>query len=63
MRKAKEFRDMSIEELVSLRSEMDREIFDLRNEQMQSKKMDQPHRLKHTKKERARLLTVLRQKQ
>lgn len=63
MRKAKEFRDMSVEELVSLRSEMDREIFDLLNEKMQSKKLDHPHRLKNTKKERARLLTVLRQKQ
>lgn len=63
MRNAKNFRDMSNEELLSLKPELDRELFDLLNMKMQSKTLDKPHLLKQTKKERARLMTVLRQKQ
>lgn len=63
MRKAKDFMDMSVEELQSLHGEMDRELFQLRNTKMQTKTLEKPHLIKQTKKERARLLTVLNHKQ
>lgn len=56
------FKDQSVEELKALYQELSRDIFELRNEISINKKIEKPHLVKQKKRERARLLTVLRQK-
>jgi large subunit ribosomal protein L29 len=63
MKKAKEFRDLSIEELTANYEDACQQLFQLRNEREHSKKMEKPQRLPLLKKEIARMLTVLREKQ
>lgn len=63
MLKAKDLRDMSVEELESALQELSRELFNLNNEFKISKKAEQPHRLREKRRDRARLLTVLTEKQ
>jgi len=63
MGKAKEFRDMSIEELEALLRDTRNELFHLVNEIKMSKKFEKPHRLYQKKKDIARLLTVITEKQ
>lgn len=62
MKKAKEFRDQSIEELSSAYADYQRDLFALVNEQKQSKKLEKPHLLRTTRKNMARLLTVMNEK-
>lgn len=61
-RKAKEFRDQSIEELENTLVETRKELFQLKCEQKQTKQLEKPHKLSLLKKEIARMLTVLRDK-
>lgn len=63
MKKAKDFRDMSIEELDATHQELCKELFIAKNKIRQEKKSEKPHLVSHAKKEIARLLTVLREKQ
>ena len=42
---------------------LDREIFALRNELATNRKLDKPHLIKAKRKEKARILTILTQKQ
>jgi len=63
MKKAKEFRDMSVEELESTYSDQCKELFQLKNQLKHDKKLEKPHTIKQSKKEIARLLTVLNEKQ
>jgi large subunit ribosomal protein L29 len=42
---------------------LDREIFALRNELAMNRKLDKPHLIKTKRKEKARILTILTQKQ
>lgn len=56
------FKDQSVEELKALYQELSRDIFELRNEISINKKIEKPHLVKQKKRQRARLLTVLRQK-
>lgn len=62
MKKAKEFRDLSVEELEATYHDSRAALFQLLNEKKQSKQFEKPHRIKETKKEIARLLTVLNEK-
>lgn len=62
MRKAKEFRDLSVEELEANYQDACQQLFQLKNEREHSKKMEKPHSVSLIKKEIARMLTVLREK-
>lgn len=63
MTKAKEFRDQSVEELEALYQDISREIFQMRNENRIARKADKPHLIRHKKRDRARVMTVLREKE
>ena len=55
--------DQPIEELVQMAATLEKEIFALRNELAVQRKLEKPHLLKAKRKDRARLLTVLTQKE
>jgi large subunit ribosomal protein L29 len=63
MARAKEYRDMSSEELEAALTDINRELFELRNEFMAAKKSEKPHRLRERRRDKARLLTVMTEKQ
>lgn len=63
MAKAKEFRDQSAEELKALYKDLSKELFQLRNEMKVTRKMEKPHLMRLTKKDRARVMTILREKE
>lgn len=61
---AQEIRDLSDEELEARYLDERKELFKLANEQHQSRQQfEKPHRLKQTRKQIARLLTIKREKQ
>jgi len=62
MLKVKELVESSIEELEVRYAEICRSIFSLTNELRSSRKLEKPHIMREKKRDRARLLTVLRQK-
>lgn len=62
MSKAQSFKDMSKEELEATCLDKRKELFQLVNERKQAQQFEKPHRIKQTKKEIARILTVLREK-
>lgn len=62
-KKAREFRDMSMEELDALYVDSRHALYHLVNELKKTKKMEKPHLIKEKKKEIARLLTVITEKQ
>jgi large subunit ribosomal protein L29 len=61
MAKAKEFRDQSQEELKALYQDLSKELFQLRNEMKVNRKMEKPHMVRVKKKDRARVMTILRE--
>jgi large subunit ribosomal protein L29 len=63
MAKQKEMKDLSIDELKAKASELDREVFELRNELAFNRKIEKPHLIKAKKREKARILTIMTQKQ
>lgn len=63
MTKAKDYRDQSVEELRALYQDLSKELFQLRNEMKITRKMEKPHLLREKKKDRARVMTILREKQ
>ncbi|MEN9561579.1 MAG: ribosomal protein [Candidatus Parcubacteria bacterium] len=62
-KKKKEMGDRSVAELVALSRDLEREVFELRNELSLNRKLEKPHLLKAKRRERARALTLLTQKQ
>ena len=62
MLKAKDLLGQSTEELEAQHEDLCRDIFVLTNELRVARKLDKPHELTDKKKDRARILTVLRQK-
>lgn len=62
MQKAKNLRDKSVDELKALSLELSKDIYRMRNELKITKKLDKPHLIKHMKKDRARVLTLLSEK-
>lgn len=62
MLKAKDLMNQSVEELEGQYEDVCRDIFELISELRVSRKLEKPHELKEKKKDRARILTVLRQK-
>jgi large subunit ribosomal protein L29 len=62
MRKMDQWKDQTVEELKILHKELSRDVFELNNEIMLSRKIDKPHLVRQKKKDRARILTLIRQK-
>ncbi|MCX6989787.1 MAG: 50S ribosomal protein L29 [Chlamydiae bacterium] len=62
MQKASKMRESSVDELKALSLDLSKEIYKVRNELKTARKLEKPHLLKHLKKDRARALTVLREK-
>lgn len=62
MKKAKEFRDQSLQELEAICLDARKELFTLINQMKQSKKVEKPHLARHKKREIALLLTVINEK-
>lgn len=62
-KKKKELNDQSVKELQAQVHELDRDIFQLRNELATQRKLEKPHQIKEMRKTKARILTILSQKQ
>ena len=59
----KEFKNQSVHELQVAEKDLARELYWLRSELSVNRKLDKPHLLKAKRKDRARILTFLTQKQ
>jgi len=62
MKKAKDLRDQSEEELEATYQESCKQLFELNNQFKSQKKREKPHEIKHVRKDIARLLTVMTEK-
>ena len=62
MSKAKELRDKSIDELKAVLLDSKKELFALINDLKQAKKLDKPHLIRETKKNIARIHTIVTEK-
>jgi large subunit ribosomal protein L29 len=63
MTKASNLRDMAVEELKASLTDLSKELYNLVNEMKRAKKLEKPHLIKQKRKEKARLLTILHEKQ
>lgn len=63
MNRMMEFKDQSVEELKALRQDLSKDIFAMKNEISTTRKIDKPHLLRLKKRNRARVLTLLNQKE
>ena len=54
--------ELSVKEMQAKVYELDREIFQLRNELATQRKLEKPHLIKEKRREKARILTRLTQK-
>lgn len=63
MAKASELKDQSEQELRAQYRDLSKEIFGLKNDLSIARKLDKPHLVREKKRDRARVLTVLRQKE
>ena len=59
---ANELKDQSVEDLKEMHRTLCKEIFQLKNEIKMTKKCEKPHAIRAKKRERARVLTFMRQK-
>ncbi|MGC1878344.1 MAG: 50S ribosomal protein L29 [Rhabdochlamydiaceae bacterium] len=62
-KKTKELRDQSPEELKAIYQDLSKELFELRNEIKVNQKNDKSHQLRAKKKDRARVMTILSEKE
>lgn len=62
MSKAKELRDLSLDELQAAYQDQQKQLFKYMNEQNQKGQFEKPHRIRLAKKEIARLLTIISEK-
>jgi len=62
-KKKKELRDQGAKELLATLHGLDRELFELRNELATQRKLEKPHLIKEKRRQKARILTILTQKQ
>jgi large subunit ribosomal protein L29 len=63
MAKAKELRDQATEELKAIYQDLSRELFQMRNEMKVTRKIEKSHLVRAKKKDRARVMTILREKE
>lgn len=59
----KELKNQTEQELKALYQDLSKELFSLRNDRQIARKVEKPHLMKDKRKDRARVMTVLRQKQ
>lgn len=62
MYKAKELRDQTLDELEANYEDSCKKLFELNNQFRAQKKREKPHEIKHTRKDIARLLTIIAEK-
>jgi len=62
MAKAQEFRDQTIEELEATYLDLRKKLFDITNASRSTKKLEKPHEIGQTKKDIARVLTIINEK-
>jgi len=62
-KKEKEWKDQSVKALQAAVTELEKEIFAIRNELSWNRKIEKPHRLKEKRREKARILTHMTLKQ
>ncbi len=62
MLKPSELKDQSVEELRAMYHDLSKDIFQLKNEARMTRKTETPHLVRDKKRDRARVLTILRQK-
>jgi len=62
-KKEKDLKDQSVKELQANVHNLNREIFQLRNELATQRKLEKPHLIREKRKNIARILTLLTQKQ
>jgi large subunit ribosomal protein L29 len=63
MAKVKELRDQATEELKAIYQDLSRELFQMRNEMKVTRKIEKSHLVRAKKKDRARVMTILREKE
>lgn len=63
MEKTKELRAQGIEELQEQQKTLAKEIYQMNCELKLSRKLEKPHQMREKKRTRARLLTLIREKQ
>lgn len=63
MLKASDLRDMSVDELQATLRDLSKEVYNLVNEMKRTNKPEKPHMLRQKRKDKARLLTILHEKQ
>jgi large subunit ribosomal protein L29 len=62
MAEKENYRDMSVEQLRATDEDLSRVMFDLRNEKRMNGRLEKAHLVKQTRRDRARVKTVLREK-
>ncbi|HIE37260.1 TPA: 50S ribosomal protein L29 [Candidatus Geothermarchaeota archaeon] len=62
MKRVQELREKSTEELVDILNELEAELFQIRKTIQSGGQVDKPGRVKHIRKMRARILTILRER-
>ena len=62
MTKMKDLRSQGVEELQARYTDLSKELFHMSNEVQRTRKVENPHHKKMTRKDRARVLTALREK-
>lgn len=62
MLKPNALRERSVDELQGMCVDLTKELFAFNNEIKKTRKMEKPHLMREKKRDRARVLTVLRQK-
>ena len=63
MTKAEEYRSQSTEELEALQLDLRHKLFDLRCEKRMSGKLEKPHQMRAARRDIARLMTILHERQ
>lgn len=63
MLKAKDLKEQSVDELKAMFRDLSKEIYDLKNELSVARKLEKPHLVREKRRDRARVLTVLRHKE
>lgn len=63
MTKSKELRDQSPDELKAIFNDLSKEIFQFRNEMKITRKSEKSHLIREKKRDRARVMTILREKE
>ena len=63
MLKTKDLRDQTSDELKALYRDLSREIYSLKCELSIARKLEKPHLIRTKKRDRAKVLTIMRQKE